>query len=40
MEPTRHKVNRVPGRVVLEFGTGWCSHCQATQGVSRTVCWL
>lgn len=29
MEPTRDEVDRMPGRVVLEFGADWCPHCQA-----------
>jgi len=31
-EPTRDEVDRMPGRVVLEFGAAWCPHCQALQG--------
>lgn len=30
-EPTREEVDRMPGLVVLEFGAGWCPHCQAIQ---------
>ena len=29
--PTREAVDALPGPVVLEFGTGWCGHCQAAQ---------
>jgi thioredoxin 1 len=32
-EPTRDEVDRMPGPVVLEFGAGWCPHCQATRPV-------
>lgn len=27
--PTREAVDAMPGPVVLEFGVGWCGHCQA-----------
>ena len=27
--PTREEVDRMPGRVVLEFGTDWCGFCRA-----------
>lgn len=30
-EPTREEVDRLPGPVVLEFGAGWCPHCQGIQ---------
>jgi thioredoxin 1 len=30
-EPTREEIDRLPGPVLLEFGTGWCGHCQAIQ---------
>jgi thioredoxin 1 len=30
-EPTRSDVDALPGPVVVEFGTGWCGHCQAAQ---------
>jgi len=30
-EPTRDEVNAWPGPAVLEFGAGWCPHCQAAQ---------
>lgn len=29
--PSREDVDRMEGPVVLEFGTGWCGHCQAAQ---------
>ena len=30
-EPTREEIDRLPGPVVVEFGTDWCPHCQALQ---------
>jgi thioredoxin 1 len=27
-EPTREEIDRSPGPVLLEFGAGWCPHCQ------------
>ena len=30
-EPKREDVDCMPGLVVLEFGAGWCPHCQAIQ---------
>ena len=30
-EPTREEIDRLPGPVLLEFGTGWCGYCQAIQ---------
>lgn len=29
--PTREAVDVLPGLTLLEFGTGWCGHCQAAQ---------
>lgn len=29
--PTRAEVDALPGLTLLEFGTGWCGHCRATQ---------
>jgi thioredoxin len=29
--PTREEVDRMPGLVVLEFGTDWCGFCRAVQ---------
>ena len=28
--PTREEIDRGPGLVLLEFGTGWCGFCRAT----------
>jgi thioredoxin 1 len=28
-EPTREELDRMPGRIVVQFGTDWCSYCQA-----------
>ena len=30
-EPTREEIDRMPGPVVIEFGTDWCPHCLALQ---------
>ena len=27
--PTREEIDRTPGLVLLEFGTGWCGFCRA-----------
>ena len=27
--PTREEIDRGPGLVLLEFGTGWCGFCRA-----------
>jgi thioredoxin 1 len=27
--PTRDEIDRAPGLVLLEFGTGWCGFCRA-----------
>ena len=27
--PTREEIDRAPGLVLLEFGTGWCGFCRA-----------
>src|SRR5215213_8314259 len=26
--PTREEIDAKPGALLLEFGTGWCGHCQ------------
>lgn len=26
--PTREEIDSMPGKVLLEFGTDWCGHCQ------------
>jgi thioredoxin 1 len=28
-EPSRDEIDRTAGPLVLEFGAGWCPHCQA-----------
>lgn len=30
-EPSRQAIDALKGPVVVEFGTGWCGHCQAAQ---------
>ncbi|MDR3390442.1 MAG: thioredoxin family protein [Sulfuriferula sp.] len=30
-EPARADIDQLPGATVLEFGAGWCGHCQAAQ---------
>jgi len=27
--PSREEIDRLPGPVLLEFGTTWCGHCRA-----------
>ena len=29
--PARTEIDALPGATLLEFGTGWCGHCQAAQ---------
>jgi thioredoxin 1 len=36
-EPAREEINRLPGLVLLEFGTAWCPYCQAIQRPLETV---
>lgn len=35
--PTPEAIATMPGKVVLEFGTDWCGHCQAAQRVVDDV---
>ena len=30
-QPTRAEIDALTGPALLEFGTGWCGHCRATQ---------
>jgi thioredoxin 1 len=32
-EPGQDQVAALPGAVLLEFGTSWCGHCAAAQGL-------
>jgi thioredoxin len=36
-EPMREDIDRLLGPVLLEFGTGWCPHCQAIQQPLETL---
>jgi thioredoxin 1 len=36
-EPRREEIDRLPGPVLLEFGTGWCGYCQAIQGSLKAL---
>lgn len=29
--PERAKIDALPGPLLIEFGTGWCGHCQGAQ---------
>jgi thioredoxin 1 len=29
IQPTRNKIEQLPGPVLLEFGASWCRHCRA-----------
>jgi thioredoxin 1 len=31
--PSPESINVLPGKVVLEFGTDWCGHCQAAKNI-------
>jgi len=35
--PTREEIDAMPGALVLEFGTGWCGHCQAATPLIRAA---
>jgi thioredoxin len=35
--PTREEVDRMPGLVLLEFGTDWCGFCRAVQPHVETL---
>jgi thioredoxin 1 len=32
-QPESGQIGALPGSVVLDFGTNWCGHCQASQPV-------
>src|SRR5687767_3265910 len=36
-EPTREEVNQTAGLLVLEFGAGWCGHCQSLSPTVEAV---
>jgi len=36
-QPERAEIDALPGIVALEFGTGWCGHCQAGAPVIAAV---
>lgn len=36
-EPVRSELDAVEGTFLLEFGTGWCGHCQAAQPAIRAL---
>jgi thioredoxin 1 len=31
VEPSRAEIDALTAPVVIEFGTSWCTHCQAAQ---------
>jgi thioredoxin 1 len=35
--PTREEIDATQGPVLLEFGTGWCGHCQAAAPAIATA---
>lgn len=36
-QPERAAIDALPGLTLLEFGTDWCGHCQAAQGLLATA---
>src|SRR5437763_54507 len=36
-EPTRAEVDRLPGQVLLEFGTDWCGYCRALRPMVAAI---
>lgn len=37
VEPTRDEIDRRPGLLLLEFGNGWCGHCQAATPAAKAL---
>jgi len=31
--PERAEIDALPGALLIEFGTGWCGHCQGAQAL-------
>ena len=36
-QPARAEIDGLKGPALLEFGTGWCGHCRATQAPLATA---
>lgn len=36
-EPTRDEIDQRPGLLLLEFGNGWCGHCQAATPAAEAL---
>lgn len=36
-EPSREEIDRISGRLVLEFGASWCPHCRAIQATMSSL---